>query len=304
MIETDLNLLRVFDTLYEERSVTRASERLGLTQSAVSHALRRLRDMLDDPLFVRAARGLQPTPRAIEIAPGVRTGLDQLRSALAPSQFDPAIAERGFTLAAGSYFCALLVPKLVARTRVTAPGISFRIVPQGAQLLSELDESVVDLALGAFSRVPPRLTAQPLYREELVWIAAAGHPLSAGPVSTEALEAQPRLRIAPARPFEALRSAGPQGDLERHAIAESDAAGRTPAATVYDALTAIATVARTDQIALVPERFVRDRGHEAIAVLDAPGQAHGIELSMLWHSKFDADAGLTWLRETIVDILR
>ena len=82
MVELDLNLLRVFDTLFEMRSVTRAAGKLGLTQSAVSHALRRLRDALDDPVFVRAPGGLQPTARAIEIAPGVREGLAQLRGAL------------------------------------------------------------------------------------------------------------------------------------------------------------------------------------------------------------------------------
>ena len=96
MVEVDLNLLRVFDTLYELRSVTRAASRLGLTQSAVSHALGRLRRAIDDPLFVRAPGGLQPTARAVEMAPGVREGLVQLRGALSPTLFDPASAVRRF----------------------------------------------------------------------------------------------------------------------------------------------------------------------------------------------------------------
>jgi len=207
MTEVDLNLLRVFDTLYELRSVTRAAERLGLTQSAVSHALRRLRDALDDPLFVRAPGGLQPTARAAEIAPGIREGLGQLRGALSPTIFDPATASRRFTIAAGSYFCVLLVPSLVEAARRAAPGIELRVMPMGSELLADLDESVVDLALGAFTRVPARLRTEPLFREEMVWIAAADNPLAQGPLDRERFAAAPRLTISVGRPFEALFTA-------------------------------------------------------------------------------------------------
>src|SRR3546814_5499681 len=96
MNELDLNLLRIFDALIEQRSVTRTANRLGLTQSAISHALARLRQSIGDPLFVRVAGGLQPTARAIEIAPGIRQGLLQFRDALSPSLFDPATAKRRF----------------------------------------------------------------------------------------------------------------------------------------------------------------------------------------------------------------
>ena len=147
MREIDLNLLRVFDALIELRSVTRAADRLGLTQSAISHALGRLRRTVDDPLFVRQPGGLQPTARALEIAPGVRQGLTQLRGALSPLPFDPATAVRRFRISAGSYFCALLVPDLAARARARAPGISFSIVAPASDLLASLDEGAVDLAL-------------------------------------------------------------------------------------------------------------------------------------------------------------
>src|SRR5258708_2579886 len=111
----DLNLLRVFDALLEERSVTRAGDRLGLSQSAVSHALGRLRQVLGDPLFVRRAGGVEPTSRALEIGPALHTALRQLQEALAPSGFVPSTAERRFTLAAGTYACTILVPALVER---------------------------------------------------------------------------------------------------------------------------------------------------------------------------------------------
>src|SRR5215469_3725673 len=109
----DLNLLRVFDVLLEERSVTRAGARLGLTQSAVSHALSRLRYHLDDELFQRDAQGMQPTRRALEIGPAVHTALAQLQSALTPADFDPKTSDHRFSVIGGAYACAVLMPALV-----------------------------------------------------------------------------------------------------------------------------------------------------------------------------------------------
>jgi DNA-binding transcriptional LysR family regulator len=308
MVEIDLNLLRVFDTLYELRSVTRAASRLGLTQSAVSHALRRLRSAIDDPLFVRAPGGLQPTARAVEIAPGVREGLVQLRGALSPTVFDPATDERRFTIAAGAYFCVLLVPLLMSRVRKAAPNVALRIVPMETELLSELDEGTVDLALGAFARIPPRLAVEALYREELVWIAAADNPIARAPFDRDRLAAEPRLTITVGRPFEALRAAVAEGVLERKVIAETGEIaaqdGGEGSAAVYDALTAIAIVGQTDLVALVPRRFAeRDPARKGFVVLDAPDDDSGIDLMMLWHGKFDEDAGLAWLRGVIREIV-
>src|SRR3954468_22247205 len=111
--QVDLNLLRVLDALLDERNVTRAGDRLGLSQSAVSHALGRLRLLLDDELFVRRSTGMEPTPRALEIGPAVHTALLQMQAALAPAGFDPATTERRFTIAAGPYGCAVLIPQVV-----------------------------------------------------------------------------------------------------------------------------------------------------------------------------------------------
>src|SRR5580765_1082764 len=106
--QLDLNLLRVFDALAEERSVTRAGERLGLTQSAVSHALNRLRYALEDELFLRGPDGMTPTPRAAEIWPELRRGLSQLQHSLAPTEFAPEQAERTFHITASAYLGEIL----------------------------------------------------------------------------------------------------------------------------------------------------------------------------------------------------
>ena len=127
--QLDLNLLRVFDALLDERSVTRAGDRLRLSQSAVSHALGRLRLTLDDELFVRRSTGMEPTPRALEIGPALHTALLQMQTALAPAGFDPATTERRFTISAGPYGCAVLMPLVVHTLQEQAPGSTLHIAP-------------------------------------------------------------------------------------------------------------------------------------------------------------------------------
>ena len=277
MFNLDLNLLNVFDTLYDLRSVTRAAARLNLTQSAISHALRRLREAIGDPLFVRAAGGLQPTARAAEMAPGIRAGLAQLRGALAPTDFMPATSTRSFTIASGSYCCALLIPELVARGRTIAPGVSFRVVPIDTGLLADLDERSIDVALGGFTRVPARLVTQPLFREDLVWIASRDNPIGLGAVDHDRLVAQSRLAIGGPRPFEPSKALSAEGGIEMKIVADV-ARALTPelvgdeCATVYESLTAVAVVERTDLIALVPRRIAQmgvDSGR--IVILEARG---------------------------------
>jgi len=308
MSEVDLNLLRVFDTLFEQRSVTRTATRLGLTQSAISHALGRLRQILGDPLFVRGRGGLQPTARALEIAPGVREGLVQLRSALSPSLFDPATAHRQFNISAGSYFCALLLPDVIARARTMAPGVSFRILTPGSDLLASLDEGMVDIALGSFGKVPARLVMEPLHREELVWIASTKNPLvGGGTVDPTLLADQPRLHISGGGPLHNSNAFAAEGGLERRVIAAAgnpDENGRERRegvrTAVYDVLTAMAVVGRSDLVALVPRGFaVRNAERDGLIIIEPQGTGNGIDMAVLWHSKQGEDAGLAWLRELI-----
>lgn len=160
----DLNLLRVFDALIEERSVTRAGERLGLTQSAISHALSRLRYVLDDDLFVRGAEGMQPTRRASEIAPRLRQGLLQLQLALTPADFVPEQTSRRFTVICGEYVGAIFVPALVARLREAAPRAEIRIRPSNRGVAEPLVAGRADLAIGSFRRVPEWFAAERLSR--------------------------------------------------------------------------------------------------------------------------------------------
>lgn len=298
-MEIDLNLLRVFDTLIELRSVTRAADRLGLTQSAVSHALGRLRLALDDPLFVRGAQGLQPTARAAEMAPGVREGLRRLGETLTPSRFDGGEADRRFTLAASPYFCALLIPRLIERARTEAPGASFRIVLGGEQLVVALDRGTIDIAFGAFARAPGRLVVEPLFEEEMVWIAAAGSAEAARPFDAARMATLPRVTIVSRLPFDATQpGAGGDGLVSSYvAIAALD-----EATTVYDSQTAIALVTVTDLVALVPRR-IAERSREAVAIL-GPGGERPLPMAMLWHSRQRSDPGTGRLRGIIRSLVQ
>ena len=192
----DLNLLRVLDALLEERSATRAGERLGLSQSAVSHALNRLRYALKDELFVRSPDGLEPTPRAMLIGPQLRQGLMQLQLAVVDAEFAPATANRQFVIACSDYGSATIVPGLMARLRDRAPGADLRVVPSQAGVAEALQTGRVDLAIGAFGHIADRFASEELFQETLVWVLSADNPACREPMTLERLAELPHLIIA------------------------------------------------------------------------------------------------------------
>jgi DNA-binding transcriptional LysR family regulator len=299
MAELDLNLLRVFDTLMDQRSVTGAAGRLGLTQSAVSHALGRLRTLIGDPLFVRSPGGLRPTARAEEIAPGIREGLVQLRGALDPPDFVPARATRRFTIATGSYFCELLVPRLVERLQIEAPGVSLRVVPITETMDRALDRGTVDLVLGGTVKAAARFLEETLFDEEMVWIAATDNPASLAPHDLSRLCDLPRVLIAVHRPLDLPTAIENElAQIFPTLRMDADRSVGDPLVSVYDAQTAIAVVARTNSVAIVPRRLAI----KAVAtgqILILSESTATAPLSMLWHNKQQTDPGLAWFRATI-----
>lgn len=301
MAELDLNLLRVFDALHELRSVTRAAARLGLTQSAISHALGRLRNAVGDPLFHRGPGGLQPTARAQEMAPGVREGLAQLRGALAPSLFDPATAERTFTLCTGSYFSLLLSPRLVARVRAEAPLVTLNFMNPSLELLAALDDGTVDVVLGSFDRVPARLLSEPLFQDRFVWIAARDNPILNAPDVLQRIVQAPRVEIIVGRP-PGLGPFAMTGGLEWRVGVEGDSPG-SRRVTVSDAVAAARLVAETDLVARIPRQFaLRAAAPGRIAVVEDPADGEMLGLGMVSHRRVGSDAGVTWLRALIHDL--
>jgi DNA-binding transcriptional LysR family regulator len=308
MLKNDLNLLTVFDTLYDLRSVTQAARRLNLTQSAVSHALRRVRVMVGDPLFVRAAGTLQPTARARAMAPMVREGLARLREAMLPAEFVPEQSQRIFTVAASSYFCALLIPRLIAVARAQAPGITVRTVPINADLLARLDGGTVDLALGAFTGLPRGFLVEALFREKLVWIASNDNPIVKQRLGHAELLRIAHLALDPIRTFEPLRPSFAGSGLDASLPAEQtvppelQGSEATPA-IVYDALTAIAVVAGTDLIALVPRRLaLAEQKRHSVTILKTGDTGSGVDLGMVSRIGASSDAGADWLRAEVLEL--
>jgi len=308
-MEVDLNLLRVFDILYEECNVTRAAARLFLTQSAVSHALARLRDVLADPLFLRVPTGLQPTLRAHQLAPRLRVALAEIRSVVAVPVFDPAKTSRRFTISASSYFSSLTA-RLIALARKSAPGISLQIVNTGAKLTQALDQQQVDIALGGFDRIPTRFRSEMLFRDQLAWVISARHPLAEQPLDHAGFLARPLLGLVPTPVAERSRERLAREDILLHSILEVGGGARSAkrASTpimVDDAPTALAVIAATDMVALFPRRYAETSASSAqIRIVDLPrDRAETIEISMLWHSRVHDDPGLLWLRALIREAL-
>src|ERR1044072_3965407 len=148
----DLNLLRVFDAVMNERSVLRASQRVCLSQSAVSHALARLRVMLDDELFIRTTNGMQPTARALTMARFIREAWRSLEAAIGKPKFDPATSTKRFTIAVSDFLATVMIPDLLQLLRREAPLVNLVIQPDNQlNLVEQIDLGQVDAAVGTFS---------------------------------------------------------------------------------------------------------------------------------------------------------
>ena len=289
----DLSLLVVFITLWDCRSVTRASESLSLTQPAVSHALRRLRESLGDPLFVRGRGGLLPTPRAIGLIGPIREALEQIDRALKDRPvFDPAQAQRSFTVAAGDFVEFAYIPLLAERIAAAAPGLTLKVVafPDALELPQQLEQNAIDLALTILPL--PELN---LCSEKLVEIPGCtmigqteGVPCGRFP-----------LELYLERKHVILHTSVATGNLVDQALALRGQV-RLVGAEVQNVLAMPAVAARTGYICTVP----RPIGDSFAAVyglscheppIDLPTQ----HLTAYWHPRFDTDPALTWLREQI-----
>ena len=197
MSNLDLNLLRVFDAILRERNVLRASDAINLSPSAVSHALSRLRAFLDDDLFVRTATGMEPTARALEMAPLVRDALVIIERAIGPKQFDPASTQRQFCIAATDYVTAVILPRFLRATSLAAPNAGIALLPASRiDLTTQIDVGRVEIALGSFSNVPPRIQEKVLFEERDMMVIASDHPLAGREIGLKDFASLPLLVVS------------------------------------------------------------------------------------------------------------
>ncbi|MEC4593535.1 MULTISPECIES: LysR substrate-binding domain-containing protein [Nitrospirillum] len=293
----DLNLLPVFVTLMEERNVTRAAARLGMTQPALSNALARLRLVLHDPLFVRERYGIQPTPVALDLAPVIAEALAKIDDAiLGQQEFDPAKADRLLTIAPNSYVEFALMPAVVARLRDVAPGIKLRLVPYGNDLA---DTGVISgttaMALGRLVDPPDNLIVQHLMDEGLACVVRADHPDVGDTLTRDQYERMKHVNVLPpgrmrAGLFQALQQRGVKREV---------------AVSVTHFLAVPEMIAVTDYCATLPSLICRRLAHDPrLRILSAPVDLGTFPVDMAWHVRYRHDPAHRWLRSLMTDVAR
>ena len=299
----DLNLLRVFDEVMAEGSLTRAARNLSLTQPAVSNALRRLRETLGDELVQRSGQGMAPTPRARAIWPAVREALAQLQSSMIPNEFVPAEANTSFVLAMSDATAAELIPGLTETLEKQAPRVTLRVVPLTTRdPRSMLDEEACDLAVGYFPSMLADLTArtqsgepqpffhQRLFTGEYVCVMRKDHPLAQGPLTIDAFCAARHMLVSfSGRPFgfidEALATLG----RERFVVL-----------TVNQFFTAARVVANANLLTVLPLHFLKVTGFaDQLVFRPLPFEVSPVLVDAVWHRRNQQRSSHVWLREVV-----
>ncbi|MFC3815835.1 LysR substrate-binding domain-containing protein [Lysobacter sp. GCM10012299] len=291
----DLNLLPVFLALMEERNVTRAAARLGITQPALSNALVRLRDMLQDPLFIRERYGMQPTQKAESLAPGIAAAVARLDELILGQQgFDPAKAERLFTIAPNSYVEFVLVPAIVARLRERAPGIRLRLTPYGTDLAETgAISGETAMVLGRIVDPPDNLVVQHLMDDGLACVVRADHPQVNKRLSRKQYEQLKHVNVLPAGRLRA----GLFQALERQGLR------RDVAVSVTHFLAIPEMLAVTDYCTTLPMQICRHLAGDArLKVLPAPVDLGTFPTEMAWHVRYRHDPAHQWLRALIGEV--
>ncbi len=291
----DLNLLRALDALLGERHVSRAAERLRLSQPATSSLLARLRNVFQDPLLVRTGRDLVVTPRALALAPRVRALIEDIEALLAEGvRFDALTVRHRFVVAATDYVQALLAPWLSHKLPVLAPGIDVALVaPDSTRIERQQADGQIDLALLNLTRAPGALHARTVLTERFVVIARKKHPKVHRTLTLERFCALEHVLVSPA-------GASFVGPTDEELAARGLA--RRVRLSVQGFLAVPPIVAQSDLIAVYPERLARHYAAQ-LTIVEAPLPLPGFTMVAAWHERVHRDPAQRWLREKIVEAL-
>ena len=292
----DLNLLVVFDAIMMERSVTRAGQRLGLSQPAISHALTRLRHMLRDELFVRSPNGMMPTPRAEQLATPIRIALDGLQQSLEPVQFEPSKATTTFRIAVDNYAAIVLVAPIAAHVARIAPGVTLDFRPSGTlNVLEQLDRSELHLAIGPPGVQGERFSHRRLLQDKFVVVYRKGHPAAkAREFSTDRLTTLAQLEISSAQFGADFIDSGPGRSKP----------GLKPAMRA-PFLSAAQILATSDLVSVLPLNVARNmtRSHQLV-YRPLSRSPKPIAAAMIWSRRLDNQPAHAWLRDVISRVTR
>lgn len=291
----DLNLFPVFLAMMEERNVTRAAERLGMTQPALSNALTRLRTLLKDPLFIRERYGMQPTQKAEELAPVIAAALASMDDVILGQQdFDPANTKQLVTIAPNSYVEFVLMPAIVAQLRERAPGIRLRLTPFGTDLAETgVISGSTTMVIGRITEPPDNLVVQHLMDDGLACVVRADHPTISDQISVAQYEHLKHVNMLPPGRLKA----GLFQLLERKGLK------REVVVSVTHFLAIPEIIAVTDYCATLPRQICfRLASDPRLKVLPAPVDLGTFPVEMAWHVRYRHDPAHRWLRTLIAEI--
>ncbi|MEO5376193.1 MAG: LysR family transcriptional regulator [Magnetococcus sp. DMHC-6] len=290
----DLNLLVAFDTLMTERGVTRAGRILGITQAAMSNTLRRLREIFGDPLFIKTGHRMDPTPRAMELAEPVALALKQVRQALDQEIFDPSRSKQVFRIGLVDYAAMVLLPTLLEKLLVLAPGVTVDLVDLGAEGdVHGLENGVVDLVVGRFRMVPNTLRLHRLLDMTYVCVYRKGHPLVGEALTLENFLAARHVHYYPRGLHNTVVDlALSQQGLERRVVSRLFSLSLLP----Y-------LVSSSDLFAVLPDR-VADLVAKSfpLGISKLPFTTDPLNIGLAWHPRTDKSLANIWLRDRVKEV--
>lgn len=293
--DLDLNLLVVFNQLLMDRSVSAAADKLGLSQPAVSNALRRLRTLLNDELFLRTSRGMEPTPYAQQLAEPIAYALGTIQTTLSQrTTFNPATSTRRFILAMTDLGEIELLPTLMDRLEEVAPGVTVSTVRNNAEnLRDDMEAGNVDLAIGLIPQLKSNFFQQRLLIQRYVCLFRRGHALDKPKVSRKEFYNADHVVVV---------SAG-TGHAKMDEIIESAEEKRRVRLLVPHFIAVGHILASTDMIATVPERYAyRCAEPFGLRYVDHPVALPQIGINLFWHARFHKEPGIQWLRQLIFEL--
>ncbi len=292
--ELDISLLLALEALLRDANVTHAAARLNITQSALSGRLTKLRQILNDPLFIPASsgRGMTPTPHALALKPDLHRLLEQLTRFIQSSHvFDPASSDRIFRIAASDNPAAILAPDLLPLVRAEAPGVRIAFVlPDKGRIGEQLERGDIDLFVGAVEDVPPDLMGRTLFDEAFVTAQRKGHPRGTAPLTIETFCELDHLLISTA-------GGGFAGIIDA-ALAEIGRSRRVSVSVQSYALAPL-VLNSTDCLCTLPGRFL-ERFTDSLDLFEPPLPLETFAMKLFWHQRMGSDPAHIWLRSTVL----
>ena len=287
----DLNLLVTLEALLTEQNVTRAAERLHLSQPSVSVQLRKLRQIFSDPLLSPAPGGMLPTTRAQALLPPLRAALAEMRRVLEPRHsFDPATVQLTWQVAAADYAEYAILMPMLGHLRKAAPGIRIAVREAAhSRMIKQLESGAIDLGLLAIESAPERLHHRILFKEHYVLVARRRHPALGGKLTIDTLCQLEYVVVS-------TDGGGFRGVTDT--VLEGKGRTRRVILSVPHFLFVPEVVSRTDLVAMLPSRLVKDRSNH-IQVVVPPLPIPSYEMAMIWHERSHLDPAHMWLREQV-----